>query len=210
MKRVLKKWTKRCATSSNSPRTRDTHGMDEAAARSRRRRTLDVRRASHASTGGPDWRDGLPSSGLRGILTRPELDARDVANVVRVCRSWRNVLPKHAASRFLPERLEDDDAGVRRAALRALGALGEHAKEHAGAIAELLEHEDWHVRMAAVEALGALGEHAKEHVGAIAARLEDEDWDVRQAAAWALGALGEHAKEHVGAIVARLWDNVRC
>ena len=47
-------------------------------------------------------------------------------------------------------------------------ALGEHAKEHAGAIAARLEDEGWDVRCAALEALGGLGDHAKEHAGAIA------------------------------------------
>ena len=140
-----------------------------------------------------DWRDGLPSSALTTILTRLELGARDVANVVLVCRSWRKVLPKHAASRFLPGRLEHNDRRVRRAAAKALRALGEHAKEHAGAIAAWLEHGNWNVRRLAVEALGALGEHAKEHAGAIAARLEDEAGIVRWAAVKALGALGVHA-----------------
>ena len=60
---------------------------------------------------------------------------------------------------------------VRRAAVRALRALGEHAKEHAGAIAARLDDEDSDVRWAALEALGVLGEHEKEHGRVIAARL---------------------------------------
>ena len=114
--------------------------MRDSGARRRRERGFDAHLASHASTGSPDWRDGLPSSALLQILTRSELEARDVANVVRVCRTWRSALPKHAASRFLPERLEVKFG--RWAAVEALQALGEHAKEHAGGIAARLEHED--------------------------------------------------------------------
>ena len=71
--------------------------------------------------------------------------------------------------------------------MEALGALGEHAKEHVGAIAARLEHDSWYVREAAAQALGALGEHAKEHAGDMAAWLaEQQDVDVRQAAVEAL------------------------
>ena len=51
--------------------------------------------------------------------------------------------------------------------MEALEALGDHAKEHGGALAARLEHEDGDVRAGAVDAPGALGEHAKEHAGAL-------------------------------------------
>jgi HEAT repeat protein len=63
----------------------------------------------------------------------------------------------------------DGDTGVRRAAVEALGRLGEHASPHAGAMAALLRHRDARVRKAAVEALGELGEHASPHAAAMAA-----------------------------------------
>ena len=77
----------------------------------------------------------------------------------------------------------------------ALGALGEHAKEHAGAIAARLEDEDWEVKRAAAEALFYLGEHAEEHMsqatvgglGALAMLLENWFRSVRHAAVEALG-----------------------
>ena len=49
-------------------------------------------------------------------------------------------------------------------AVRALGALDEHAEEHAEAIAARLEHEDDGMRWAAEDAMGAQGEHAKKTV----------------------------------------------
>jgi HEAT repeat protein len=49
--------------------------------------------------------------------------------------------------------LVDGDTGVRRAAVEALGTLGEHASPHAGAMAALLVDGDAAVRHAAVEAL---------------------------------------------------------
>ena len=69
---------------------------------------------------------------------------------------------------------------AREAPARLLGALGEHAKEHAGAVGcqARLEHRIIMVmtRKAAVRrALGALRTHAKEHVGAIATTSREQE-----------------------------------
>ncbi|KAK3269877.1 hypothetical protein CYMTET_21699 [Cymbomonas tetramitiformis] len=71
--------------------------------------------------------------------------------------------------------MEDGNADVRRAAVEALGRLGEHAVPHAGDIlARLMEHADARVRTrAAVEALGRPGENAALYAGDIAARLDE-------------------------------------
>ena len=64
--------------------------------------------------------------------------------------------------------------------METLQELGEHGKEHVGAVAASLEDErDESMRCAALGALGALGEHAKEHACAIAARPEQDFSTVR-------------------------------
>ena len=74
--------------------------------------------------------------------------------------------------------------------MQALGALGEHAAPHAGAIAALLGDDDFDLCSAAVRALGALDEHTASHVDSIAALLEHGDAGVRRdgGRCWVLGA----------------------
>ena len=83
--------------------------------------------------------------------------------------------------------LEDDDWGVRDAAMQALIRLGKQAVAHA---AMRLEHEEANVRAAALMVLRGLREHAGAHAAAIAARLEDDDHTVQWKAALALAELG--------------------
>jgi len=78
--------------------------------------------------------------------------------------------------------LSDEDSNVRRAAIEALGKLGQ-----VGVIVKLLSDKDVNVRRAAIEVLGKLG--AKEQVGTIAKLLSDEDGNVRRAAIEALMSL---------------------
>ena len=100
---------------------------------------------------------------------------------------------------------------MRQAAARALGALGEHAAPHVGAIAARLEDDYEDMRYAAVQALIALGEHAAApHAGAIVASIvqtlegvfccDEEVEDVAET----LRSLGEHGGPQVGAIAALL------
>ena len=52
--------------------------------------------------------------------------------------------------------LKDKDGSVRSAAVKALGAMGEAAKEQVPKIVDLLDDPDRNVRLAAVQALGAM------------------------------------------------------
>jgi hypothetical protein len=52
-----------------------------------------------------DWQDGIPQGIVALVASQSVLVARDVANVSRVCRWWREALPPHAASRLLPAHL---------------------------------------------------------------------------------------------------------
>ena len=107
----------------------------------------------------------------------------------------------------LSKLLTHEHAQVRAAAAQALGALGQHAKEHVPDLVKLLSaEEELRVRVAAAQALGALGQHAKEHVPDLVKLLKDPSSRARAAAARALGALGQHAKEHVLDLVKLLKD----
>jgi hypothetical protein len=173
-----------------------------------------------------DWHE-LPSDALELVLRCQALDARDVANATRVCTTWRAALPRHASSRFIPERLASDDFWVQRPALNALVAMGEHAAPHVGAIVALLKDKKKALRKQAGKALGALGEIAAPQIGEIVALLEHgsgtrctsscySDYtmstcgtchannDVKEAAGEALVAMGAYVVPHVGAIVALL------
>ncbi len=55
---------------------------------------------------------------------------------------------------YFVESTEDDDFGVRKVAVRALGEL--QAEDEIDSIAKCLEDEDWGVRLAAIQALGDL------------------------------------------------------
>ena len=157
---------------------------------------------------------------LQCVVTQLGVDYVAMSRLSRTCWDVRREVDKgqlmksRLASRAgaMAARLGDAntnsavDAGVRKAAVRALGELGEHASPHAGAMVALLVDGDTGVRRAAVEALGTLGEHASPHAGAMVALLRDGDWRVRMAAVEALGTLGEHASPHAGAMAALLVD----
>ncbi|MEE1129022.1 MAG: HEAT repeat domain-containing protein [Methanobrevibacter sp.] len=55
---------------------------------------------------------------------------------------------------YFVEAIDDDDFGVRKVAVRALGEL--QAEDQIDAIAKCLEDEDWGVKLAAIQALGDL------------------------------------------------------
>jgi hypothetical protein len=157
---------------------------------------------------------------LQCVVTQLGVDCVAMSRLSRTCWDVRREVDKgqlmksRLASRAgaMAARLGDAntnsavDAGVRKAAVRALGELGEHASPHAGAMVALLVDGDTGVRRAAVEALGTLGEHASPHAGAMVALLRDGDWWVRSVAVEALGKLGEHASPHASAMAALLGD----
>ena len=87
--------------------------------------------------------------------------------------------PAAAAVPALAACLQDEDWSVRRAAVEALGKLGEHAAAVVPAIAACLQDKDGSARKAAACALGKLGEHAAAAVPLLKKCLEDYIEDVR-------------------------------
>ena len=95
-------------------------------------------------------------------------------------------------------RLQDPDAEIRLAALRALQRRGPQAKTAVPALIDALEDQEPLLRIEAARALGAIGPDAKTAVPALVKRLEDKaavrfEGSVAFAAAKALGEIGPHA-----------------
>lgn len=101
------------------------------------------------------------------------------------------VLQRHFAEEALPwirAKLQDDQPGVRFAALLAVGALGDRAS--LANVKRLANDADPNVRLAACQALHRLGDTSRS--GLIAeALLDDASAPVRANAAFVLGQLGE-------------------
>ena len=109
-------------------------------------------------------------------------------------------VPNESGNTAIRGRLEDADAGVRRAATEALGQLGD--KQAVEPLIRKLEDTDADVRGAATEALGRLGD--KQAVEPLIRKLEDTDADARGAATEALGRLGD--KQAVEPLICKLED----
>ena len=78
---------------------------------------------------------------------------------------------------YFVESLDDEDFGVRKVAVRALGEL--QAEDELDSIAKCLEDEDWGVKLAAVQALGDLG--SDESIKLIKqARKNEDDKDFKK------------------------------
>lgn len=93
----------------------------------------------------------------------------------------------HVAASALVAALEDDDDELRRAAIDALGQIGEGAVP---ALIEALRHSNANVRRGAAQSLESIGPDAQEAMKALDESLRDEDVAVRDAAASALRAIG--------------------
>ena len=78
---------------------------------------------------------------------------------------------------YFVEAVDDDDFGVRKVAVRALGEL--QAEDELDAIAKCLEDEDWGVKLAAIQALGDLA--TEDSIKLIKdARKTEEDKDFKK------------------------------
>ena len=78
---------------------------------------------------------------------------------------------------YFVEAVDDDDFGVRKVAVRALGEL--QAEEELDTIAKCLEDEDWGVKLAAIQALGDLA--TEDSIKLIKdARKTEEDKDFKK------------------------------
>jgi HEAT repeat protein len=106
----------------------------------------------------------------------------------------------------LLERLNDQDADVRKAVIEALVQLGD--KQAVAPLLAKLDDQDANVRRAVIEALAQLGD--KQAVVPLLAKLDDGDANVRRAVIEALAQLGD--KQAVVPLLAKLDDgdaNVR-
>jgi HEAT repeat protein len=99
------------------------------------------------------------------------------------------------------------DIMVSIATAKALGEMGELAKEQAPHLVQLLKDSDWRIRVAAAEALGEMGEAAKEQAPKLGELLQDSDSNIRWVAAKALGGMGQAAKEQAPKLVQLLKDS---
>lgn len=86
--------------------------------------------------------------------------------------------------------LDDPDLDVRGAAAFGLARVDGAAAPHVATIASWLADSNPMLRRVAAEALGRFRGRAAAHADALAERLQDEDADVREASAVALGAIG--------------------
>ncbi len=89
------------------------------------------------------------------------------------------------------EGLKDNQSIVRNTAIRALGKMGEDAKEVVPELAKALKDEDKWCRLAAADALESLGANANEAVPALFEALKDDDDRLRKTARRALDKIQE-------------------
>jgi len=103
-----------------------------------------------------------------------------------------------ANSACLVKRLADDSWFVRRAAAKALGAMGECSAQYTEQLLlEAARDLDDDVRMAALEALTAQGHVGDKHLNLVVKMTEDPKPTVQIAALLAIGACGKCAESHL-------------
>jgi HEAT repeat protein len=119
-------------------------------------------------------------------LHRPRPTDRNkvIETLAAACRGDLNV------TQALTPSLQDPDASVRRAAMRALGRMGRPA---VGILAPHLRDADPNMRAVAAEGLKIMGPDAFPAVPALALALQDSDRGVQTVAAEALSAIGARA-----------------
>ena len=119
-------------------------------------------------------------------------------------------IPMAAApfARRIAAKLDDADAGVRFAAVVALGSMdAEAAADYAADVARRLEDDFAATREAACATLGRLpARAAMPHIAAVVARLDDAVPGVRRGAVGALRQLGALVTPHAARVAARLTD----
>ena len=101
---------------------------------------------------------------------------------------------------YFVDAVEDEDFGVRKVAVRALGEL--QAEDELDTIAKCLEDEDWGVRLAAIQALGDLA--TDDSIKLIKdARKSEEDKDFKKSCNKAIkkAQKRQKAKESGGTVV---------
>jgi hypothetical protein len=113
----------------------------------------------------------------------------------------------NAQLEHLAKELNSTDSGMRCAAAKGLGNVGEPAWEYADALAKRCKDGETTVRAAAALALGQIGPKAAKHTLRLAQMLTDKDGDTRLASAQALGQMGAAAFEQSEALSQKLPQN---
>jgi HEAT repeat protein len=109
---------------------------------------------------------------------------------------------------MLTRFMDNEDAGARTDAIKALGMLGREAEQALPVIEAAMTDSVPEIRHNAAWALGRMGDaHADKIVPLLGTALTtDEDEDVRIQSAWALGQMGKHARAASAALNAALED----
>ena len=112
---------------------------------------------------------------------------------------------------ILPEfiqALQDEVVHVCVNATKALGRIGEGAKDVVPALIQLLQDQDTEgfVRANAARALGRIGEGTKDAVPALIPLLKDQDVGISVNAVGALGRIGKGSEDAVSALIQALQD----
>jgi len=109
----------------------------------------------------------------------------------------------------IPELIQlsrDQNPFIRFHAIRALGKIGEGAKEAVPELVNLLSNENENVRDATAWALGNIGESAQAAVPKLIRLLSDENFYIRRTTVWALGNIGESAQAAAPELIRLLAD----
>ncbi len=93
--------------------------------------------------------------------------------------------------------LKDNRSYVRNSAIRALGQMGQDAREAVSELARALKDEDKWCRLSAAQALERMGKEAKAAVPALYDALKDEDERLRKAARSALDKVQKEGEKKI-------------
>ncbi len=96
--------------------------------------------------------------------------------------------------------LEDEDANVRREAVKSLGVAGVGDPRASAALLGILKDSDTRVVGAAAVALGGIGGRSDREGQALADLLFNHQSSIRSSAAYGLGLMGEEASPYIGRI----------
>lgn len=152
---------------------------------------------------------------VQGILTalddpEPRVQAAALERAVEYDLSESEFLKIIPESRVgqIAALLDSEIDEVQETAIKAVGRMGEAAKEQAPKLVELLEARYFFLRKSAAEALGRMGEAAKEQIPKLLKLMQTEspNGEISHVAAEALGRMGEAAKEQIPKLLELLQD----
>jgi HEAT repeat protein len=104
------------------------------------------------------------------------------------------------------EMLNDSDPNRKYAAIKAIGEIGQEAKEAIPILVETIRetrNRDKRILVACNDALFGMGREIVPHMIRL---LKDDNWEMRRGSAWMLGKLGPDAKDAIPALTEALND----